>query len=92
MKNMCAKVYETLKNISEGLFSPKTMAEFYLRQHKGIKEIIRLCKKHYLHLLVPELSILSGICWIGWKVSLFLVRVEAWPASLFQNKKGMTWE
>lgn len=97
MKNMCAKVYETLKNISEGLFSPKTMAEFYLRQHKGIKEIIGLCKKHYLYLLVPTFEILSIVCWFGWKTFLLLERFEEWLSSLFQSKKnrtrtGITWE
>lgn len=95
MKNMCAKVYETLTKMGDALTSPAVMAEFYRRQHFGMKEFIGLCKKHYLYLLLPTFSILSGICWFGWKTFLLLVRFEEWLSSLFQSKKnrtGITWE
>lgn len=86
------KAYEALKNFSEGLFSPEYMAEFYFRQYNGMREIIKLCIKHYLYLLLPMFSMLAGICWLAWKTFLLLARVEEWPSSLFQNKKGMSWE
>lgn len=94
MRNMCAKVYETLNKLGDVWTSPTLMAEFYRRQHFGMKEIILLCKKHYQFLLIPEFLILSGICWIGWKTFLLLARFEEWFSSLFQvkSKKGMTWE
>lgn len=94
MKNMCAKVYEDLTKIGDALTSPAVMAEFYRRQYIGIKEIIWLCKKHYLYLLVPTFDIISGICWFGWKTFLLLVRFEEWLFSFFQikTKKGMSLE
>lgn len=95
MRNMCAKIYETLNKIGDVLTSPKLMAEFYRRQYLGMKEIIGLCKKHYQWLLLPTFSILSSVCWIGWKTFLLLARFEEWLSSLFQSKKnmnGITWE
>lgn len=95
MKNMCAKVYETLNKIGDVWTSPTLMAEFYRCQYLGAKEAISLCKKHYLYLLLPTFSILSGICWFGWKTFFLLARFEEWLSSLFQSKKnrtGITWE
>lgn len=95
MRNMCAKVYETLTKMGDALTSPAVMAEFCRRQYIGIKEIIWLCKKHYLYLLVPTFDIISGICYLAWKSFLLLERFEEWFSSLFQSKKnrtGITWE
>lgn len=96
MKNMCAKVYETLNKIGDVWTSPTLMAEFYRRQYLGAKEAISLCMKHImLVLLVPEISMLAGICWLAWKSFLLLERFEEWLSSLFQSKKsrtGITWE
>lgn len=96
MRNMIAKVYETLNKIGDVWTSPTLMAEFYRRQYLGAKEAISLCMKHImLVLLLPTFSILSSICWFGWKTFLLLVRFEEWLSSLFQSKKnrtGITWE
>ena len=95
MKNMIAKVYETLTKVGDALTSPAVMAEFYRRQHFGMKEISGLCRKHYQWLLIPTFFSLSSVCWIGWKTFFLLARFEEWLSSLFQNKKnmnGMTWE
>lgn len=95
MRNMCAKVYETLTKMGDALTSPTLMAEFYRRQYLGMKEISGLCRKHYQYLLLPTFSILSGICWFGWKTFFLLARFEEWLSSLFQSKKnrtGITWE
>lgn len=94
MRNMIAKVYETLNKIGDVWTSPTLMAEFYRRQYSGMKEISGLCRKHYQYLLLPTFSILSSVCWIGWKTFLLLARFEEWFSSLFQvkSKKGMTWE
>lgn len=37
MKNMIAKIYETLNKIGDALTSPAVMAEFYRRQYLGAK-------------------------------------------------------
>lgn len=94
MKNMCAKVYETLTKIGDALTSPAVMAEFYRRQYIGMKEIIGLCKKHFQFLLIPEFLILSGICYLAWKSFLLLARFKEWLSCFFQikKKKGMSWE
>lgn len=94
MKNMIAKVYETLTKMGDALTSPAVMAGFYRRRYFGMKEIIGLCKKHYLYLLVPTVSILSGICWFAWKSFLLLARFEEWLSSFYQikTKKGMSWK
>lgn len=94
MRNMIAKVYETLNKIGDVWTSPTLMAEFYRCQYSGMKEISGLCRKHYQYLLLPTFSILSSVCWIGWKTFLLLARFEEWFSSLFQvkSKKGMTWE
>lgn len=94
MRNMCAKVYETLTKVGDALTSPTVMAEFYRHQYLGMKEISCLCRKHYQHLLLPTFSILSGIYWFGWKTFLILARFEEWLSSFFQikKKKGMSWE
>lgn len=95
MRNMIAKVYETLNKIGDVWTSPTLMAEFYRRQYLGAKEAISLCMKHImLVFLVPEFSMLAGICWLAWKSFLILARFEEWLSSFFQikKKKGISWE